>query len=244
MAKIGWMLVRPSSLLVFLSILAMYRRAMRWGMLSLWGVILVLPVGLWAMMPLENRFQSPRSLPDQITGIVVLGGALDEQLSASRAAPALNDAAERLTEMLRLARLYSDARILFTGGSARMTGNSLREADFVSKFLAQQGIAQGRVQFERDSRNTAENAVFSYHMIQPQPKETWLLVTSASHMPRAIASFKAAGWQMTAWPVDYQTRADGTAAFFPQVSRNLALLDAAFKEYIGLVAYRMAGKAI
>ena len=68
------------------------------------------------------------------------------------------------------------------------------------------GIAHDRITAEEQSRNTIENAVFSRLLADPKPGERWLLVTSAFHMPRAIAAFRAAGFPVEAYPVDWRTR--------------------------------------
>jgi uncharacterized SAM-binding protein YcdF (DUF218 family) len=61
-------------------------------------------------------------------------------------------------------------------------------------------------------------------------------------MPRAVGSFRAAGFPVTAYPVDYRTRGPQDAArFFPFVANGLRRLDLATKEWIGLLAYRLAG---
>jgi len=52
-------------------------------------------------------------------------------------------------------------------------------------------------------RVTAENAVFTKHLIRPKSGEHWLLVTSAFHMPCAIGAFRQAGFPVDAYPVDY-----------------------------------------
>jgi DUF218 domain len=53
--------------------------------------------------------------------------------------------------------------------------------------------ARDRITLEDYSRNTVENAVYSKAIV-PKPGERWLLVTSAYHMPRAIAVFRKAGF--------------------------------------------------
>ena len=68
------------------------------------------------------------------------------------------------------------------------------------------GVAHDRITAEEQSRNTIENAVFSRLLADPKPGERWLLVTSAFHMPRAIAAFRAAGFPIEAYPVDWRTR--------------------------------------
>src|SRR3546814_4949394 len=70
---------------------------------------------------------------------------------------------------------------------------------------AQQGIDPARVRFEAQSRNTAENARLTAALVGQGDGRPWLLVTSAWHMPRAVASFRAAGLEVLAYPVDFRT---------------------------------------
>ena len=103
----------------------------------------------------------------------------------------------------------------------------------------EQGLAAERLTLERASRNTAENARLTYDLIAPEPSETWVLVTSAFHMPRSVASFEAAGWQgIIPWPVDYRA---GTlrGGIGWDLGRNLEVLNTAVREYIGLLAYQI-----
>ena len=56
------------------------------------------------------------------------------------------------------------------------------------------------------ARSTRDNAAVSLSLARPLPGETWLLVTSAAHMPRAMGVFRGAGWpEPLPWPVDYRT---------------------------------------
>ena len=58
------------------------------------------------------------------------------------------------------------------------------------------GLEEGRVIYEDRSRNTTENAEFSRDIARPRPEETWLLITSAFHMPRAVGCFRRVGWNV------------------------------------------------
>src|SRR3546814_14992278 len=60
------------------------------------------------------------------------------------------------------------------------------------------------VRFEAQSRNTAENARLTAALVGQGDGRPWLLVTSAWHMPRAVASFRAAGLEVLAYPVDFR----------------------------------------
>jgi uncharacterized SAM-binding protein YcdF (DUF218 family) len=174
---------------------------------------------------------------------VVLGGAISPDISAARGATALNEAAERVTVTAELARRYPNARIIYSGGSSALIFDEGLEAGFAVRQLEALGVARERITAEEQSRNTIENAVFSRLVANPKPGEHWLLVTSASHMPRAMAAFRAADFPVEAYPVDWRTT--GTANLvrpFGSLADGLGRTDAAVHEWAGLIAYRLAGK--
>ena len=85
--------------------------------------------------------------------------------------------------------------------------------------------------------------MFSRLLADPKPGERWLLVTSASHMPRAIAVFRAAGFAVEAYPVNWRTRGWRDAAqLFGSLAEGLTITDAAVHEWVGLAAYRLTGR--
>lgn len=150
-----------------------------------------LPIGLWLLVPLEDRFPPPEQLPDRPDGIVVLAGAEEPAISQARAQPTISDSAERLTAMVEVARRYPEARLLYTGAAASIT----------RALLARQGFDASRVVFEPEARDTCENGLFSKRLADPTPGEQWLLVTSARHMLRSVGIFRAVDWSVTPYPV-------------------------------------------
>lgn len=124
-----------------------------------------------------------------------------------------------------------------------MISDQIAEAPFAVRELETLGVAHDRIIAEEQSRNTIENAVFSRLIAQPKPGEVWLLVTSADHMPRAIAAFRAAGFAVEAYPVNWRTRGpiDATRPF-ASLGEGLGMTDIAVHEWIGLLAYRLTGK--
>jgi uncharacterized SAM-binding protein YcdF (DUF218 family) len=76
----------------------------------------------------------------------------------------------------------------------------------------------------------------------PQPGQRWLLVTSASHMPRAVGVFRQIGWPVIAYPVDYRTAGGASIGTLPNVSRRWLEFDDAIRAWIGLIAYWLAGR--
>lgn len=222
-------------------------RLARWsGSVTLVALLVVgtFPIGEVLLRPLETEFP-PRAAPEQIDGIVVLGGVEDQRATAAWGDPQLNEAAERLTAAAALAIAHSEARLVFSGGSGRLRNTVLGQPDIPSvavDFFVSLGIDPDRINWEGQSRNTAENARFSYEIAAPTSGETWLLVTSAFHMGRALASFEAAGWgEIIPHPVDYRAGSfmDGIGW---NLAGNLELLNIAIKEWVGRLAYRVTGR--
>lgn len=207
-------------------------------------VLTILPLGDVALQPLERRYPTNPALT-KVDGIIVLGGAEDVRASAYWGQIQLNESGERFTAALALARRFPEARLLFAGGSGALRdlgGRETSEAAVAAEFFRDQGIPAARLLLEGRSRNTAENARFSRELAQPARDDVWVLVTSASHMPRAMRSFEAAGWTgLVAWPVDYRTSSfrDGVGW---NLTRNLKILNGAIQEQIGQIAYRVTGR--
>ncbi len=244
--------VLPSNFLMAIGLIGLVLLCTRFRRLASWLVVtsLVLiafvgysPLGNMLILPLEQRFppwDASHGAPD---GIVVLGGAISPGISLARGAVALNDAAERITVTAELARRYPNVRIIFSGGTSSLRFNAPVEAPFAVKELEALGVARDRITAEEQSRNTIENAVFSRLIAQPKPVERWLLITSAFHMPRAIAAFRAAGFPVEACPVDWRTRGpiDETLPF-ASFTEGLTMTDYAVHEWLGLLVYRLTGR--
>ncbi|MFO1099428.1 MAG: YdcF family protein [Xanthobacteraceae bacterium] len=201
------------------------------------------PLGNALIVPLEDRF--PRwSGSGDVTGIVLLGGAVTPDVSAARDDLSLNEAAERLTTIARLAAAYPRAKIILSGGDAGLVRNEGAEAPHASRFLRGLGVPPGRLIPEDCSRNTVENAVFSKELAAPKRGERWLLVTSAYHMPRAIGVFRRAGFEVEAYPVDWRTRGKIDALRpFQSVGDGLRRTDTAVREWVGLFVYWLTGRS-
>jgi uncharacterized SAM-binding protein YcdF (DUF218 family) len=156
------------------------------------------------VLHLESTF--PRAnLEDgrAITGVIALGGGED-----------------RIREAGRLARRYPRLQVVVTGAGER---------DYVLGVLGRD-IAPDRVQVETQARNTYENAVLSKTTAHPSSGERWLLITSAAHMPRAIATFQRQGIAVDPWPIwdldAYQPRP----------------ISVARHEWLGLAGYWLLGR--
>ncbi len=157
---------------------------------------------------LESRFGRPR-IEDwtAIQGLVVLGGQ-----------------PSRFAEAFRLAEAHPNLRLVISGPSTYEMGLIAKAGPELAK----------RMLIERKSlakyKSTYGNAVYSLELIRPAANERWLLVTSASHMPRAMGTFRKAGFPIESWPVQDNNGDPGT------------LLYVARHEWLGLIAYRILGR--
>jgi uncharacterized SAM-binding protein YcdF (DUF218 family) len=201
--------------------------------------IAALPLGQWMIAPLEHRFPVP-TLPERVDGIVLLGGAVEPRVTGGRIEPVIDTGGDRVFGFLALARRYPTAKLLLVGGESAIFPQGHSEAEVTRDLLVAQGLAPERMLIEPRSRNTIENAIFAQALAKPGPGETWLLVTSAVHMPRAIGCFRHAGWSVVAFPTDFRAgdADDWSLAFTP----HLALVELATREWLGLLAYRLLGR--
>ena len=220
-----------------------FPRALALGCAGALLFVSVAPVGALLMEPLEDRFPpSPQDIPAPY-GIVVLGGAIDDEISAARGQTTFAEGGSRLTEAAILARRYPQARLVYTGGSSSLWESHSTEALEGRNLLVALGVDAARIAIEDKSRNTDENARFTAALVHPQPDQVWLVVTSAYHMPRAMALFAKAGFSARAYPVDYRTLGDARDwRLNLDPVGGLSLFDLAVHEWIGLFAYRASGR--
>ena len=233
--------------IVVLAIIMQRRRLAIWlGSLTLVALatLAILPLGSLLLQPIERSYPANPPL-SQVDGIIVLGGGEDARASAYWGQMQFNEGGDRFAAGLSLARQFPDAQLLFTGGSGALrdvAGATVSEASIAGRFFLDQGIDPDRLLLEGRSRNTTENASLSLVLANPSPDETWVLVTSAFHMPRAVRSFEAAGWTgLVAWPVDYRTSRfiDGIGW---DLTRNLQVLNTAIREQVGQLAHGLTGR--
>ena len=244
-SKVGWFVGSPTTLLILLALIFLLfgRRAAAALCLIALLLIGVAPVGPWLVEPLEDRFPQPPADMAAPYGIIVLGGAIDDEMSAARGEVTLGDGAERLTQAVILARRYPDARIVYSGGNNELSGARTNEASEGRRLLIALGVDADRIAVETHSRNTDENARFTRDLMRPQAGQRWLLVTSAWHMPRSMGLFRKAGFDVLAAPVDYRSQGGaGDWQFGSSPLRGWRNVEAAAHEWTGLLFYWLSGR--
>ncbi|QGQ44849.1 YdcF family protein [Metabacillus sediminilitoris] len=125
----------------------------------------------------------PANLPQKDHAIVILGYALAEDGSMKE--PLI----ERLKAGIAIAKQYPNSKIIVSGGVPKQ---GITEADAMSNWLQTQGIEKDRIILENKSTDTVENALFSTEKLEKEGIKDVTLVTSASHIRRALTVFNEA----------------------------------------------------
>lgn len=174
--------------------------------------------------------------------IVVLGGALSPAL-APRVDVEFNEAVDRVYKAAQLYRAGKSKVVVVTAGNQPWSESRWAEAELIRDLLMEWGVPEKAVLLEGSSHNTRENALYARNIISAIGCEKPLLVTSAAHMPRAVAAFDGVGVQVVAVSTDVRVieRAGLTVFDFLPDSQALAMTSAAVREWIGQGIYRLQG---
>lgn len=252
LSKFIWTIIAPANALLFLTIsillaLVFFKNKIRIHRVAMAFVVVlaglfIFPIGNTALYAWESQYAPVTKLPEKIDGVIVLGGEIDPYISAERNQPTASPQTQRMYVLPELAKIYPNARLVYTGGSGYVRRQDKREADIARKMVRSWGVDDSRMVFERESRNTYENALFTKKIVKPKKSDTWLLVTSANHMPRSYAVFEKLGWNVTPYPVDYRAGKHVPLLCFCTAD-NLTKLQTVAHEIFGLAAYRLTGKA-
>lgn len=238
-------------LILLLAALLLYRRprlgraVLAAAMLILWALSTQV-VSQWLLRGLENQVPgySLENAPRE-PAIVVLGGFMRTP-SAAHTKGDFTDAMDRLLHGFRLYRAGKAPLILISGGDVPMFGiGTQTEAEAARTVLEEWGVPESAILIETRSKNTAENGSFSRELLASRGIHRALLVTSAMHMPRALAAFRKAGLEVIPAPTDYQTGWPQPDLPFRLLPDSEALHESteALREYIGLYVYRLRGWA-
>lgn len=252
MSDLLWWVLQPSGLLLATLVVIWLAAALRVHRLAAalafvatvaWLGIVAAPVAAWLAVPLETRHATPDPLPSEVDGIVVLGGSVDARASQASGMLQLGASGERMVAAAALARRYPNALLVFTG----VTADALA-ADFVatpgpSTLFGGPEYDGRRVIVLPSVRSTYEEAIVVLEAAAPRPGETWLLVTSAWHMPRAWSTFKSIGWTPVAYPVDSIAAAARWGwPSLPSAAERLTELDTVVREWGAVTMYRRTGR--
>lgn len=190
----------------------------------------------WVRMGLEQRYPPlPVEALPTADAIVVLGGAMEAAHPPERPYPDLNAAADRVWHAARLFHTGKAPLILVSGGNLPWSGIDQPEATVAAELLQTLGVPHTAIVLEASSRTTKENRDYSLPLLRALGVHRILLVTSALHMPRALALFKATDLEVVPAPTDFEVFPRDNAHLLRWLPDAQALADGsrAFKEYLG-----------
>ena len=257
LSKLLPIFIYPLGLAIILLVAALLlRRAARWAQICLLASLGILLIASSAWFPaMLTRFLEWQYLPlesyPKTDVIVVLGGSTGS-VQYPRQIVEISSGGNRL---LYAAHLYQQGvapHLLLSGGTISWRSENEPPAQDMAKILGMLGIPEEDLWIEPESRNTYENALFSRQVLAEKGIDRIILVTSAMHMPRAVALFEKQGFDVIPAPADYNITQAGwdrlwdrnlTTQLFnllPSVS-NLNRTTSALKEYIGILVYSLQG---
>ena len=203
------------------------------------AVLSLSPVARLIAYPLESRYlpiQSVKAVAD-FRYVAVLGHGMvsDPWLPAN--SQISETALARLVEGIRLFRGIHGSRLILSGAPLF---DSTSFAEGFARVAEMLGVSRQQMILVDDPKDTPEEAAAIARIVGDEP---FLLVTSAAHMPRAVALFKKQGANPVPSPVDYRTaKGQGSApwGYFPS-AENLVTARDAWHEYLGMVWGRFTG---
>lgn len=192
----------------------------------------------------EPAFKAIETLPEYEIGIVLTGVTNINKTADDRTF--FDKGADRATHAVQLYKEGKLKRILITGGQGFKPKNNQKEAVLLANFMMTAGVPESDLIIEDESKNTRENALFTKSKLDELGEnldQRFLLITSAFHMKRAEGCFSKVGLLVDTYPVDYYGSDNpfNIRSLIQPSPNSLIMWHKLTKEWIGLLAYRMAG---
>ena len=232
----------PLCLLLFGAGLLLRRFWLRLGNAFVVTGVMTLALLSWApvadrlLSPIETRYPALHDWPDIAPGaaIVVLGGGYQPNQPWVVTGQLTDSSVNRLLEGLRLWHLDQDRLLVVTGTSRRKDVEPMARA--YARVAADMAVPAERLRVLDEPADTGEEAR-AVAALLGEGSEI-VLVTSASHMPRAMRHFQQAGLRPIAAPTHYLAlhHAPGTLEYWVPSARHLRKSERAVYEWLGMLA--------
>ena len=251
LSKILWLIVNPFNIFIFITLFTMFLYFINFRRLSLIiylinfifiALISFLPIGSYLTYIIEKEFHTNTKFPDQVDGILILGGATNPLLFKEFDQISLNGSAERLVESVMIIRKFEKAKVIFSGGSGIVNRSDLGHSQVAKLFYKKIGVDINKIFFEDKSRNTHENIIYSKKIAKPKKNENWLLITSAFHMKRALLIAEKNNWKFIPYAVDFKNIKEFKLTPNLNLLSNLNSFQSGLHEWLGLVSYYLMGR--
>lgn len=243
MDEIISILISPSNLITWLLLIAVASYLMRLRKLStilcliaasIYFILGSGPVSQLLLSSLEYRYPS-YELADrkrqEISTIVVLTGAAEAKPDTPISSHLNASSAYRVLEARRIYLLHPESNIVISGLGS--TPGILKMA------MLNLDIPESKISVDSESTTTYESAINLKRILHDKD---FILVTSAGHMPRSIATFEYQGMKPIPAPTEFISRKNIYAAQYLPTPRHMVYSELAVHEYLGMVWYRMTGR--
>ncbi len=193
------------------------------------------------LIPLESKYiphsiqllkQSYEPMDEHsIKFIVVLGGGHKSNPKLPITGQIDETSMVRLIEGIRLYRKYPDSKLILSGGKVF---DPVPNAEIMANIAKELGIDEKDIIIEGKSRDTKDEAKLIKSIVN---NDRFILVTSASHMPRSMAMFKKLGMNPIHAPTGHLVKdiKDSIPGSFCPNASNLCKSRTAFYEYLGII---------
>lgn len=247
-SKLVTPLIQPLTHIVLLLLLALifYRhpRVVRWCLGLALALFFIFGTNFLPDLltyRLEKQYQVPDEIPE-VDAVVVLAGMVDLKQSSSEYIE-FKENVERILTGIQLVKQDYANILLLSGGTGSLYHQEKKEAPLLRQFAIDFGIPESQILIESTSRNTYENALHSKRVMQEHGISQIILVTSANHLPRAMACFYNVGIKPIPYPVDFRFTPNGDYHLSDLIPTVGAFRKTSYilHEYIGLLAYKLNG---
>jgi len=234
----------PAFFVLVMGLLAFWFRSSRWRRVWLVGFLFLsfgvssVYLAYLASKPLEEyRSYSGTVSCGSFAGVIALGGVIPNEDFNHERGIQLGSSAERVVEPARLYRKCPNFELVFSSFGKEL-GEDPGESELARELWIDLGVPRESILIENESTNTRENALRTGALLGL--KDKWLLVTSASHMKRALSSFEKVGLNVEAVPVDYLFSEPPALWSFSPVE-GISLWRTISHEYFGMLYYKLRG---
>ena len=190
----------------------------------------------------EERNQTYSELTETYDVVIVLGGF--SNYDEAQELVQFHSSTDRLMAGIKLYKTGKVKKIMIVSGSGQIMRPDEKEAAYINDYLLEIGIPKKDIIIESESKNTRENAVNSAEILNKKyANGNYILVTSATHMPRAKRCFKKIGLTTTPFSVDQQAGPRKYLIdhlFLPNID-SFKRWEILIKEWAGFTAYKFAG---
>ena len=184
------------------------------------------------LRPLESKYPPVIDVSGltSIKWIVVLGGGTSSDPKLPVTDHLSSASLVRLVEGIRIHKKLSKSKLVLSGGGAF---NSVPEGKVMAEVAMELGLDDKELVLELKSNDSKDQAKFIYNIVG---KDKFILVTTASHMPRSVALFKTNGMRPIPSPIGHRVKEIqrlSPAIFFPR-AEGIDKMEQVFYEYLGI----------